>query len=380
VKQDHLRGGILYHDGQFDDARYAIALLRTLQDLGGTAVNYVEATGLIEHGGRIAGVKVHDREDGAVFDLQAKAVINACGVHAEETLALNGRPRNSFLVVSQGSHFVLPRTFLPGNTALMIPKTEDGRVLFAIPWLGALLVGTTDVPIDTTSPEPRALPEEKRFLRDHIARYLGRAPRAEEILSVWSGLRPLVRKGGVKTSKLSRDHTIMVSASGLITVTGGKWTTYRRMGQETIDRAAQIATLPKRSSPTLELKLHGWTAETTSANSPWESVYGSDLPALRALSTQNSNAPVSNLDALLHPRLPFRLREVVWAARREMARSVEDVLARRTRALFLDARAAIEAAPVVADILARELHRSDEWKANDLRGFQETARGYLYEE
>jgi glycerol-3-phosphate dehydrogenase len=380
VKEDHLCGGILYHDGQFDDARYAIALLRTLQDLGGTAINYVEATGLIERGGKVVGIQAHDREDGAVFELQAKAVINACGVHAEETLALNGRPRGSFLAVSQGSHFVLPRTFLPGSTALMIPKTKDGRVLFAIPWLGALLVGTTDVPVNTTSPEPRALPEEKQFLRDHIARYLGRAPRPEDILSVWSGLRPLVRKSGVKTSKLSRDHTIMVSASGLITVTGGKWTTYRRMGQDTIDRAAQLAALPKRPSPTLELKLHGWTPEATNANSKWESVYGSDLPALRALSAQNSSFQHSNLDSLLHPRLPFRLREVVWAARYEMARSVEDVLARRTRALFLDARAAIEAAPAVAEILARELHRCDGWKENDLRNFQETAKGYLYQD
>jgi glycerol-3-phosphate dehydrogenase len=383
VTTDHLRGGILYHDGQFDDARYAIALLRTLQDLGGTAINYVEATGFIERGGKIVGIQAldrendreNDREDGSVFDLQAKVVINACGVYAEETLSLDGHPTNSLLAISQGSHFVLPHTFLPGNTALMIPKTADGRVLFAIPWHGALLVGTTDVPIDKTSPEPRALPEEKQFLRAHIARYLGRAPRPEEILSVWSGLRPLVRKSGVKTSRLSRDHTILVSPSGLITVTGGKWTTYRRMGQDTIDRAMQIAALPKRPSPTLELKLHGWTHEASTADSPWESVYGSDLPALQALSKQDAS-----LDALLHPRLPFRLREVVWAARHEMARSVEDVLARRTRALFLDARAAIEAAPAVANILARELHRSDDWKANDLRAFQETAKGYLYEE
>jgi len=375
VTGEHLCGGILYHDGQFDDARYAIALLRTLQDHGGTAINYVEATGLIERGGRIVGIQAHDREDGSVFDVQAKAVINASGVHAEETLALNGHPRGSFLVVSQGSHLVLPRSFLPGNTALMIPKTADGRVLFAIPWHGALLVGTTDVPVHTTSPEPRALPEEKKFLRDHIARYLGHAPRPEEILSVWSGLRPLVRKGGVRTSKLSRDHTILVSASGLITVTGGKWTTYRRMGQDTIDRAAQVAALPKRSSPTLELRLHGWTRDATTANSTWECVYGSDLPALRALSAQESS-----LDALLHPRLPFRRREVVWAARYEMARTVEDVLARRTRALFLDARAAIDAAPAVADLLARELQRSDAWKADDLRGFQDTAKGYVFEE
>ncbi len=373
VNDDHLRGGILYHDGQFDDARYAIALLRTFQDLGGTAINYVDVTGLIEHGGKITGVEAHDREDGAVFAVQAKAVINACGVHAEEILSLNGGPRSSFLVVSQGSHFVLPRTFLPGNTALMVPRTADGRVLFAIPWMGVLLVGTTDVPVDTTSPEPRALPEEKQFLRDHIARYLGRAPRPEEILSVWSGLRPLVRKSGVETSKLSRDHTVLVSPSGMITVTGGKWTTYRRMGQDAIDRAAQVRGLPKRPSPTLDLKLHGWTSDATAANSAWESVYGSDLPALRALSARSPG-----LDALLHPRLPFRQREVVWAARYEMARTVEDILARRTRALFLDARAAIEAAPIVADILARELRRGDGWKVNDLRSFQETAKGYLY--
>ena len=380
VRSDGLCGGILYHDGQFDDARYAIALLRTFQDLGGTAINYIEAVGLIERQGKIVGIQARDREGDSVFDLQAKTVINACGVHAEETIALNarkdnGHPRGDLLAISQGSHFVLPHSFLPGNTALMIPKTADGRVLFAIPWHNALLVGTTDVPVDTKSPEPRALPQEKQFLLDHIARYLGHAPRPEEILSVWSGLRPLVRKGGVATSKLSRDHTILVAPSGLITVTGGKWTTYRRMGQDTIDRAEQVAAFPKRPSTTLELKLHGWVPDATNAESAWESVYGSDLPALRALSAENPD-----LDALLDPRLPFKLREVVWAARHEMARTVEDVLARRTRALLLDARAAIGAAPVVAALLARELGRSEEWKANDLASFLETAKGYLYEE
>jgi len=375
IKSDGLRGGILYHDGQFDDARYAVTLMRTLQDLGGVAVNYVEATGLIERGGKVVGIRARDQESGAAYEFQAKAVINACGVHVEQTLALDGRPPGSLLVISQGSHFVLPRSFLPGNTALMIPKTADGRVLFAIPWLGSLIVGTTDVPVDSSSPEPRALPEEKAFLRDHIAKYLGHAPRPEEILSVWSGLRPLVRKGHAKSSKLSRDHTILVSPTGLISVTGGKWTTYRRMGQDTIDRAIQVADLPKSPSKTLELKLHGWTPEPGTANSAWECEYGSDLPALQALSSQDAS-----LDGLLHPRLPFRLREVVWAARYEMARTVEDVPARRTRALFLDARAAIEAAPAVANLLAHELGHSDEWKLNDLANFLETAKGYLYTE
>jgi glycerol-3-phosphate dehydrogenase len=372
---DGLRGGILYHDGQFDDARYAISLLRTFQDLGGTAINYVEATGLLRRGGKVIGIQAQDREDGAAFDLQAKVLINACGVGTEDILAMDGAARGSLLALSQGTHFVLPHSFLAGNTALMIPKTADGRVLFAIPWHGATIVGTTDVSVDRASTEPRALQSEKKFLLDHITRYFGRKPEAAEILSVWSGLRPLVRKGGGKTSQLSRDHTILVSQSGLVTVTGGKWTTYRRMGQDTIDRACEVASLPKRPSRTLELKLHGWVADSAATTSAWECVYGSDLPMLRALSSEDAG-----LDALLHPRLPFHLREVVWSARYEMARTVEDVLARRTRALFLDARAAIEAAPVVANLLARELQRSEDWKAKDLASFVELAKGYVYQE
>ena len=375
LQQAGLRGGILYHDGQFDDARYAISLLRTFQDLGGTAINYVDAVGLLRRDGKTIGIQARDREDGSVFDLQAKVLINACGVGAEEILAMNGEARASLLALSQGTHFVLPHSFLAGDTALMIPKTADGRVLFAIPWCGATIVGTTDVPVDSAPAEPRALHSEKKFLLDHIARYFGRAPKDAEILSVWSGLRPLVRKGGGKTSQLSRDHTILVSPSGLVTVTGGKWTTYRRMGQDAVDRASEVASLPKRPSRTLELKLHGWVEESTFALPVWERVYGSDLPMLDALSRENPA-----LDRLLHPRLPFRAREVVWSARYEMARTVEDVLARRTRALFLDARAAIEAAPVVASLLARELQRSEEWMAKDLAGFVELAQGYVYRE
>ena len=369
-----LRGGILYHDGQFDDARYAIALLRTLQDLGGTAINYVEAVGLLRRGGKVIGIQARDHEDGDVFDVQAKVVINACGVETEDILCMDGAARGSLLALSQGTHFVLPHSFLPGNTALMIPKTADGRVLFAIPWHGATIVGTTDESVNSAPAEPRALLTEKKFLLDHITRYFGRTPAASEILSVWSGLRPLVRKGGGKTSQLSRDHTILVSQSGLVTVTGGKWTTYRRMGQDAVDRAREVGSLPKQPSQTLELKLHGWVADSAAAPA-WESVYGSDLPLLQELSSEDAT-----LDALLHPRLPFRQREVVWAARFEMARTVEDVLARRTRALFMDARAAIEAAPLVANLLAKELQKTEEWKAKDLANFVELAKGYIYQD
>lgn len=372
IRRDGLRGGILYHDGQFDDSRYAIALLRTLQDLGGTAINYVEAVGLLESGGKVCGIKARDAETGSEFELQAKSVINACGVFVEGTLSMDHHKHNQLVAVSQGTHFVLPQSFLPGNTALMIPKTADGRVLFAIPWHGATIVGTTDESVDSATVEPRPMDSEKNFILEHIQRYFGHAPRSEEILSVWSGLRPLVKKGHAKTSKLSRDHTILVSPTGLITVTGGKWTTYRRMGFDTINRACEVAALPQATSRTLDLKLHGWTMDGTTGDPAWENVYGTDLRAVRALS-----AGEPALDALIHPRLPFRMREVVWAARYEMARTVEDVLARRTRALFLDARAAIEAAPAVSNLLAAELKQDENWREKQLADFLAVAQGYI---
>ena len=373
ISNDGLKGGVLYHDGQFDDARYIVALLRTFQDLGGTAINYVEAAGLLKLNGKTLGIQAHDCESDERFDISANVVVNAGGVFTEEILAMDGAEPGSLLSVSQGTHFVLPQSFLPGGAAMMIPKTSDGRVLFAIPWHGATVVGTTDEPVDHASAEPRSLASERTFLFEHIAQYFGRRPRTEEILSVWSGLRPLVRKGHGTTSKLSRDHTVLVSQSGLVTVTGGKWTTYRRMGQDAIDHGVDVAGLPKIASRTLDLKLHGWTDDSAGIAEP-ERVYGTDLPLIQALSDHDSA-----LSALLHPRLPYRLREVVWAARYEMARTVEDVLARRTRALFLDARAAIEAAPAVADLLAKELGRTEAWRDKDLANFYAVAQGYIYE-
>lgn len=371
VTTKDLRGGVLYHDGQFDDARYAISLMRTFEELGGVAINYVEATGLIEQNGKTIGAHARDLEGDAQFDLQAKVVINATGVFTEQVLAMDG-DREPLLSVSQGTHFVLPSEFLRGSNAMMIPKTSDGRVLFAIPWHGSTVVGTTDEAVERASVEPRSMASERSFLLEHIGKYLGRRPQKEEILSVWSGLRPLVRRGNGATSKLSRDHTILVRPSGLVTVTGGKWTTYRRMGEDTVDRAAEVAGLRKEPSRTRSLRLHGWTREIAPVES--ERVYGSDLPRLEQLSLEDAA-----LHEFIHPRLPYRMREVVWAARHEMARTVEDVLARRTRALFLDARAAIESAPRVAEVLAKELGRSAEWKARDLESFYAVARGYVYE-
>jgi glycerol-3-phosphate dehydrogenase len=375
IVRENLRGGVLYHDGQFDDARYAVSLMRTFQDLGGTAINYVEAVGLLQRDGKTVGIKARDLEEDTRFELEARVVINASGIQAENILAMDGTLQGPVLTVSQGTHFVLPHDFLPGKTALMIPKTADGRVLFAIPWHGSTIIGTTDEPVDHGSEEPRALDIEKQFLLDHITRYFGRRPDAAEILSIWSGQRPLVRSGDSKTSQLSRDHRVLVSESGLVTITGGKWTTYRRMGEDTIDRASEVASLVTRPSTTVDLKLHGWMDVPASRASDWEQVYGSDLPMLQAISGEDPT-----LDQLLHPLLPYRKREVVWAARHEMARTVEDVLARRTHALFLNARAAIEAAPRVAELLASELHRSAAWMEEDLASFLSVAKGYVYEE
>ena len=375
ISREGLRGGVLYHDGQFDDARYAISLLRTFQDLGGTAINYVEATGLLQRNGKTIGISARDTEDDSFFDLLAKVVVNASGANTESVLSMDSAEHKAVLAVSQGTHFVLPGAFLQGKTALMIPKTSDGRVLFAIPWHGSTLIGTTDEPVDHASEEPRALPKEKSFLLDHIARYFGRRPAAGEIQSVWSGQRPLVRSGAGKTSQLSRDHRVLVSASGLVTITGGKWTTYRRMGQDTIDRAAEVASLATSPSRTVELKLHGWMEPHPESTSEWELVYGTDSALMHQLSAGHPE-----LNELLHPLLPYRRREVVWAARYEMARTVEDVLARRTHALFLNARATIEATPSVVRLLAGELKRSEEWMKQDLERFLTVARRYIYAE
>jgi glycerol-3-phosphate dehydrogenase len=373
IAQKDLKGGILYFDGQFNDARYAIALMRTLEDQGGFAINYLAATSLLHRSdGRVEGVRARDEESGEEMDIYAKVVINATGVFTEEILHMDSPAQGSVLAVSQGTHFVLPQSFLPGSNAMMIPKTTDGRVLFAIPWQNHVVVGTTDEPVEKTSLEPHAMEDEQTFLATNIRSFLGRELQTADVLSMWSGLRPLIRDKGRSTAKLSRDHKIITSNTGLVTVVGGKWTTYRRMGEDAVNHAAQLAGLAIVPSRTSHLQLHGWMDE--SANDQDAGLgYGSDLAAVRSLQRPNVN-----LDALLHPSLPYRMSEVVWAARYEMARTVEDVLARRTRVLFLDARVAAEIAPTVARLLADELDRDEVWIQQQTRSFLELAKGYIY--
>ncbi len=374
ISPSGLHGGIVYTDGQFDDARLAIALAQTLTDLGGTALNQTPVTGFLHRGGRIVGVNSQDAETGETFAIEARAVINATGVYVDAVRQLDDPAEAAIplLTPSQGAHLVLGRSFLPGTSAMLVPRTDDGRVLFTIPWHDRVLVGTTDTPVAELVVEPRPLREEITYLLDHVARYLSPSPRASDVLSTFAGLRPLLRgRISGSTARLSREHAVVVSNSGLITITGGKWTTYRRMAIDAVDHAVRIGGLPDRPATTDRLQLHGWVAEPDGTNEAI-SVYGSDASSLRALC---SDRPEWNQP--LHPSLPYRTGEVVWAARHEAARTVSDVLARRTRALFLDARASIDVAPLVAKILAFELAREHNWQDRQVAEFRELARGYL---
>ncbi len=351
-----LRGGLLYHDAQFDDARLAIALARTSVDHEGVVANYVRATRLLKQDGRVAGVEVRDLEDGSEFEIRAKVVVNAAGIFSDEVRHLDEPSTPRLLQHSQGAHVVLPGSFLPGGCALLAPRTDDGRVFFAIPWHGRTLIGTTDTPVTEPRMEPRPQADEIAFLLAHASRYLTAKPTETDILSVFAGVRPLVKaqRDGVVTSALSRSHQVLVSRAGLVSIIGGKWTTYRQMAEDTIDEAAKVGGLRSVSSPTADLKLHGWTSVQVS-----------------------EGLSISNNSELLHERLPYCVDEVLSAVRHEMARTVADVLSRRLRALLLDARASVEVAPRVAALMAAELGRDASWVRGQVEEFRKLATGYV---
>ncbi len=371
LEPKRLRGGILYADGQFDDTRLAIALLKTILDRGGTALNYVSVTGLLKTRGLVCGVTARDVETGEEFSISARSVINATGVFADTVRRMDDEQAPALIRPSRGVHIVLDREFLPSQTALMVPRTEDGRVVFAIPWHNRVIIGTTDTAVDATPIEPSASEEEIAFLLRHAGRYLTRDPEIGDIRSVFSGLRPLIERSTLKgtTAQLSREHVVLVANSGLVTVAGGKWTTYRKMASDAVDRAIEVAGLSSAPCVTANLRLHG--AEERLDTSSLAS-YGSEATDVRDLI-----ATRPGWDQRLHPSLPYQVGEVVWAVRQEMARQVEDVLARRLRALFLDARASIEAAPRVAALMAEELRWSEAWQSTQVEQFRFLARNYL---
>jgi glycerol-3-phosphate dehydrogenase len=374
IRQEGLRGGVVYYDGQFDDARLLINLVTTAAEQGATLVNYAPVIAL--HSGPegyVDGVMARDLEGGGEIRAGAKVVVNAAGPFCDAVRRLADPAAAPMLAPSQGIHLVVDGSFLPERNAIMVPHTDDGRVMFAIPWHGHTVVGTTDTPIDAATPEPRPMPAEVAFILETAGRYLQKPITRADVLSVFVGIRPLVRsENATRTASLSRDHTIRIEASGLVTVTGGKWTTYRNMAEDCVNQAATLAELPERACTTRGLNIHGHHQQASKFGPL--AVYGSDAPGIEDLERGERSLAV-RLDA----SLPYRRSEVVWAAREEMARSVEDVLARRTRALFLNAQAALRMAPAVADLLARELGRDAAWKQTQLDEFARLAHGYLIE-
>ncbi len=371
VRLQGLRGGIVYHDGQFDDARLAVCLARTIADLGGTPLNYMKVSALATSSGRISAVTAIESESGKEYKLSGRAVINATGVWCDQLRRMDEPSCSALVTASQGAHLVLDRSFLPGNCAVMIPHTDDGRVFFAIPWYDHVLIGTTESPLADITPEPVPLPDEVDFLLAHAGRFLYRQPTRSDILSSFAGLRPLIGgKNSSNTAKLSREYRLSVSGAGLVTITGGKWTTYRSMAVAAVDAAAAQGGLDARPSTTHALRLHGWETPASPAGPP--EGYGSDRSLFEQLADEQPA-----WKERLHPRLPYTVGDIVWAVRFEWARNVEDVLARRTRALFLDAAASIEIAPRVAGLMATELGHDHSWLTRQLESFNMAAMRYL---
>jgi glycerol-3-phosphate dehydrogenase len=372
LKPEGLRGGVIYYDGQFDDARLLIHMARTAVEQGAALANYCRVTALVKDGaGMVCGAVVLDEESGEEIELRAKAVINATGCFSDAVRRMGDAEARPMIAPSQGVHLVFDSSFLRGDAAILAPRTRDGRVMFAIPWHGHALVGTTDTALDEVSLEPLPLQEEIELILATASDYLDRAPSRADILSAWAGIRPLVRSAeGASTASLSRDHSIHIDRNGLITIAGGKWTTCRRMAEDCIDQASLLAGLDERPCVTRHLRIHGYHHHAGQFGHL--GVYGSDAIAIREM-------------VRLHPErgrplaeaLPYLEAEAVWAARWEMARRVEDVLARRTRALQLNARAAMEAAPKAAEILARELGRDAAWAAAETEAFRRLAARYL---
>jgi len=372
ITQKDLRGGVIYHDGQFDDTRLLINMMQTAKEQGATVINYHEFLGFTKNeDGIINGGKLLDRHQNKEFQIKAKAVINATGVYSDSIRTLDDQQVSKIMTSSQGVHIVLDKSFLPGETAIMIPETDDGRVLFAVPWHDKIIVGTTDTLVEDYPYEPLPKEEEIDFLLTHTAKYLTKDPTKADVKSVFVGLRPLVKSGNAEDTKsISREHVIEVSANGLVSIAGGKWTTYRKMAEDTIDKAAMIAGLANIKSQTEYLNIHGH--KTNIDPNDFLGVYGTDAALILSLAQKRPE-----LNQVIHPNHPIIKAQVVWAILHEDAKTIEDFLARRTRLLFLDARASIEAAPVVAEIFKQELNLTEAWKSEQIASFTQLAEQYL---
>jgi glycerol-3-phosphate dehydrogenase len=373
IKPEGLTGGVQYFDGQFDDTRLAINLAQTCAEQGGVLLNYMPVVNLLkDEQGKVTGVTAQDLESGQEYSIQAKTVINATGVFVNSILHMDAPAQAPLVRPSQGVHVVLRQSFLKGENALMIPKTSDGRVLFMVPWHGYLLVGTTDTLVHETSLEPQPQEQEIDFILETASHYLTRKPTRADVLSVFAGQRPLAAPTvhTHKTKEISRSHSLLVAPSGLITVTGGKWTTYRQMAEDAVDLAITQGFLAPATCQTAHLKIHGYTIEENPTDPL--ALYGTDRKGILALVQQ-----FPELGQPLHPKFPHIAAEVIWAVQHEMARTVEDVLARRLRILFLDSRAALEMAPKVASLMASALNKDAAWEETQLQEFIQLAKRYI---
>jgi glycerol-3-phosphate dehydrogenase len=373
IQQKGLYGGVSYHDGQFDDSRLAVNIAQTALEQGATVLNYFKVTNLTKDtGSKVNGVVATDTETGEIYTIKGKTVINATGVFADEILQMDQPGDKAMLRPSQGIHLVVDMAFMPAEDALMIPKTSDGRVLFVVPWHDRLVIGTTDTPLKEHNLEPKALEEEIAFIMHTADQYLVKAPERKDVLSMFAGLRPLAapQDGSDKTKEISRSHKIIVAESGLITITGGKWTTYRRMAEDTVDKAIEVGKLQAQSVKTKDLPIHGSTPGVDRKDHLY--VYGTDRSALLNLRDENKEWAEK-----LDPRAEFIGAEVIWAVRNEMGRTLEDVLARRVRILFLNARLAYDVAPKVAALIAKELNKGLDWELAQVTTFRELVKTYL---
>jgi glycerol-3-phosphate dehydrogenase len=372
LKKESLKCGVLYHDGTFDDARLALNLAQTCVENGGVAVNYCKVVSLVKsRNNKVSGANILDKETGNIYEIKAKVVVNATGVFVDDIIKMDNAESKSLIRPSQGIHLILDNSFLKSKDSIMIPHTDDGRVLFAIPWYDKVIVGTTDTPLNTHSLEPRALESEIDFVLKTAGKYLYKRPERKDVLSVFAGLRPLAATDDSKekTKEISRSHKVIISDSGLVSVIGGKWTTYRKMAEDTLSKIMRKKMLPNKKCITENLKIHGYTNEKITGNL---SFYGADEINLSSLVMTNKSLaePLNNKTGIL-------AAQVIWAVRNEMARTVEDVLARRIRVLFMDARLANNLAPKVAEIMMKELGLDEVWKENQIKSFCKLAEGYV---
>ncbi len=373
VEKNGLKGGTIYHDGQFDDARMAISLAQTCNDYGGSVINYMQVVGLKKDKELISGVIATDLLTGETLTIDAKVVVNATGVFVDQVFRMDNEKAPTTIVPSQGIHLVLSRDFLPNESAVMVPHTADGRVMFAVPWHNHVVVGTTDTLIDKASIEPVALDSEIDFLLSTAGQYLTKQPTRRDVLSVFAGLRPLAKPDEEKkeTKEISRGHKIIISLSGLITITGGKWTTYRKMAEDVVDKAIMLGGLVERECVTHHMPIHGFRMDIDPRTDPL-APYGLDKENILALEEEMDSAK-----GMLSKKLNIRNAQVIWAVREEMALTLEDVLARRTRALFLDARESLRIAPKAVRLMAIEMHRDETWEKEQLQQYKAIAKNYI---